>query len=178
MIHKLMIAALAGVPLFVGGVGCLVCGFVTPRLARRLRSVSLARKLLASFGFTGAALLLVWSYYIKDPLLAMMAMGSASFCNDLTMPGTWSTCMDIGGRFAGTVAGSLNMMGSFGAAIAPLVIGIILDSTGRNWALAFWISGVVYFLGGLCWWWLDPVTPIEAPATAATAPRQPSTLPS
>jgi hypothetical protein len=23
------------------------------------------------------------------------------------------------------------------------------------------MSGIVYFLGGLCWWWLDPVTPLE-----------------
>jgi hypothetical protein len=31
-----------------------------------------------------------------------------------------------------------------------------------NWALTFWISGAIYFLGGLCWLWVDPVTPIPA----------------
>jgi MFS family permease len=56
----------------------------------------------------------------------------------------------------------MNMMGSFGGMAAPLVIGIILDLTARNWELTFWISGVIYFLGGLCWLWLDPVTPINA----------------
>ena len=70
--------------------------------------------------------------------------------------------MDVGARYAGTLSGSMNMMGSIGAAVAPLVIGIILDSSGRNWTLTFWISGIIYFLGGLCWLWLDPVTPIEA----------------
>src|SRR5258705_370811 len=38
------------------------------------------------------------SFYIKDPLLAMFSMGMASFCNDLTMPVSWSTCMDVGHR--------------------------------------------------------------------------------
>lgn len=92
---------------------------------------------------------------------AREAVGPASFCNDLTMPGTWSACMDIGGRFAGTLSGSVNMMGALGAAAAPLAIGLILDSTARNWAVVFWLSGIVYFAGGLCWWWLDPVTPLE-----------------
>jgi MFS transporter, ACS family, glucarate transporter len=159
--HRLTMAALAGVPLFLGGFGCIACGLITPRLVRRLRSVARARRLLAWSGFTGAALLLVASYYLADPLVAMLAMGLASFCNDLTMPGTWSTCMDIGGRFAGTLSGSMNMMGALGAAAAPLAIGLILDSTARNWAVVFWMSGIVYFLGGLCWWWLDPVTPLE-----------------
>ena len=104
--------------------------------------------------------MLVSSVYIADPLVAMLAMGVASFCNDLTMPGSWSTCMDVGGRFAGTLSGSMNMMGSVGAAAAPLVIGLLLDYTERNWALTFWISGIVYLVGGLCWLWLDPVTPI------------------
>ena len=69
--------------------------------------------------------------------------------------------MDVGGRYAGTLSGSMNMMGSVGAAIAPLAIGFILDHTQHNWALPFWISGIIYFLGGLCWLWIDPVTPLE-----------------
>jgi MFS transporter, ACS family, glucarate transporter len=160
--QTVLVAALAGIPLFFGGLGAIVCGLLTPRLVRQTGSVARTRQTIAVLGFTGAAALLVTSAYIRDPLLAMLAMGLASFCNDLTMPGSWSTCMDVGAQYAGTLSGSMNMMGSIGAAIAPLVIGIILDSSGRNWALTFWISGIIYFLGGLCWLRLDPVTPIEA----------------
>jgi len=124
------------------------------------RSVARTRRAMALAGFTGASVLLVASVYIKDPLLAMLAMGLASFCNDLTMPGSWSACMDVGAQYAGTLSGSMNMMGSIGAAVAPLVI-VSSSITARELELTFWISGVVYFLGGLCWLWLDPVTPIE-----------------
>ena len=165
--RAVLVATLAGVPLFFGGLGAIVCGLVTPRLIRQTGSVAWTRQRIAMLGFTGAAALLVCSSYVRDPLLAMLAMGLASFCNDLTMPGSWSTCMDVGARYAGTLSGSMNMMGSIGAAVAPLVIGIILDSSGRNWTLTFWISGIIYFLGGLCWLWLDPVTPIEAKAAQA-----------
>jgi MFS family permease len=160
--RKVLVAALAGIPLFVGGIGCIAAGIVTPRLIRRLRDVALTRRLLALVGFTGASILLVGSWYIRDPLLAMFAMGAASFCNDITMPGSWSTCMDVGGKFAGTLSGSMNMLGSFGGMLAPLVVGLILDFSGRNWALTFWVSGTVYLLGGVCWLWIDPVTPITA----------------
>jgi MFS family permease len=154
--RRVLVAALAGVPLFFGGLGCIVCGVVSPRLARSLGSETLTRKILAATGFTGAAVLLVGSFYIRNPLLAMLAMGMASFCNDLTMPGSWNTCMDLGGRFAGTLSGSMNMMGALGAAVAPIVIGLILDTTDRNWGITFWLSGAIYFVGALCWLWLDP----------------------
>lgn len=160
--RRILVAALAGIPLFFGGIGCLVTGTLTPRLTRAIGSVVTTRRLLAFAGFTGAAILLVYSFYIRDPLFAMLAMGLASFCNDVTMPGSWSTCMDIGGKYAGTVSGSMNMMGAFGGMVAPFVVGLILDTTGRNWALTFWLSGAIYFLGGLCWLFIDPVTPIQA----------------
>ena len=158
---RILVAALAGIPLLLGGVGAIVSGFAIPRIAR-ITGLARARRVLALIGFTGASVLLVTSVYIGDPLMAMLAMGLASFCNDLTMPVSWSTCMDVGGRFAGTVSGSMNMMGSVGAAAAPLVIGIVLDYSNRNWALTFWLSGIIYFIGGLCWLGIDPVRPIEA----------------
>jgi MFS family permease len=158
---------MAGIPLFFGGLGCLVTGALTPRLVRAMGRVATTRRMLAMVGFTGAAALLVYSMYIQDPLFAMIAMGCASFCNDVTMPGSWSTCMDIGGKYAGTVSGSMNMMGAFGGMLAPTVVGLILDSTGRNWTITFWISGAVYFLGGLCWWFIDPVTPLQTEEKAA-----------
>ena len=159
--RKILVAALAGIPLLFGGVGSIVTGLLTPPLVRAVGSLATTRRVLALVGFTGAATLLIYSFYIRDPLYAMLAMGLASFCNDVTMPGSWSTCMDVGGRFAGTLSGSMNMMGSFGGMAAPLVIGFILDLTTRNWELTFWISGVIYFLGGLCWLGIDPVTPLE-----------------
>jgi ACS family glucarate transporter-like MFS transporter len=88
-------------------------------------------------------------------------MGMASFFNDMTLPGSWATCMDVGGKFAGTVSGSMNMMGNFGGMAGPLAVGYILDLTNRDWHLAFVLSAVVYVFGALCWLFIDPVTPLE-----------------
>lgn len=158
---KVLAAALAGIPLFFGGFGSLVGGLVSSRLIAGGSSVRRVRRTFGFVGLTGASALLMTSFYIRDPLLAMLSMGLASFCNDLTMPGSWASCMDIGGKYAGTVSGSMNMMGNFGGMSGPLVVGYVLSQTGRDWQLAFAISAVIYFLGAICWLFIDPVTPLE-----------------
>ena len=159
-------AFLAGLPLFFGGIGCFVSGFVAARLAPRM-GVGPARKAIAAFGMTGAGLMLLVSLRIADPTWAMVAMGLASFCNDLVMPSAWGACMDVGGRFAGTYSGSMNMMGNFGGVAGPIVVGYILEATGHNWALAFYVAAAVYLVGAILWLFIDPVTPLDqGPAEA------------
>ena len=170
LIQPLLKAVLAGVPLFFGGFGSLFAGLIASRLIAGGSNVVSVRRTFGFIGFAGASGLLMTSFYIKDPLLAMLAMGMASFCNDLTMPGSWATCMDVGGKYAGTVSGSMNMMGNFGGMVGPTVVGLVLAATTvtttagvttKNWELVFAISSGVYFLGALFWLFIDPVTPLE-----------------
>ena len=161
MTLKILSAALAGIPLLFGGFGTLIAGIVASRLIARTGRVTLVRRTFGFAGLTGAATLLMTSFYIKDPLLAMLSMGMASFFNDTTLPGSWTTCMDVGGKYSGTVSGSMNMLGNFGGMAGPIVVGYVLDLTNHNWQSAFAISSVIYFLGAICWLFIDPVTPLE-----------------
>ena len=154
-------ALLAGLPLFLGGLGSVFSGFITPHVSRALGSTAKARRLLAFIGFFLASAFLLLSTRLGNPVAAMLAMGCASFANDLSMPGSWGACMDVGGRFAGTLSGAMNMMGNFGSAVSPIAIGFILAASDGNWNLTFYASAAVYFLGGVCWLFLDPVTPLE-----------------
>ncbi len=170
LIPKILNSVLAGVPLFFGGFGSIIAGLIASRLIKGGSSVVIVRRSFGFIGLAGAASLLMTSFYIKDPLLAMLAMGMASFCNDLTMPGSWASCMDIGGKYAGTVSGSMNMMGNFGGLVGPTVVGYLLSVTAttnaagtvvKNWLPVFAIASAVYFLGALFWLFIDPVTPLE-----------------
>lgn len=156
-------AVLAGMPLFFGGIGCFFCGMILPWVTRLLGSPRHARRLMACFGCFSAGALLVVSSRLNDPVLAMVAMGAASFCNDLVMPPAWGACMEVGGRFAGTLSGSMNMMGNFAGGVAPVAVGFILRSTGQNWTLTFYVSAAVYMVGMLAWMFIDPVTPLDGP---------------
>jgi MFS transporter, ACS family, glucarate transporter len=158
---KILAAALTGLPLLFGGIGSLVAGIISSKLIARTGRVTIVRRSFGFVGLTGAAALLMLSFYIRDPLLAMLSMGMASFFNDITLPGSWASCMDVGGRYAGTVSGSMNMLGNIGGMAGPILVGFVLDRTHRDWQLAFAISAIVYFLGAFCWMFIDPVTPLE-----------------
>ena len=158
---QVLAAALAGIPLLCGGFGSLLAGVISSRLIARTGRVTRVRRSFGFLGLAGAASLLLVSFYIRDPLLAMLAMGLASFFNDMTLPGSWAACMDIGGRYTGTVSGSMNMMGNFGGMAGPVVVGYVLDLTNRDWQTAFLITTSVYFIGAICWLFIDPVTPLE-----------------
>ena len=163
---QVLAAALAGIPLLFGGFGSLLAGAWSSRLIARTGRVPRIRRSFGFVGLTGAAALLMVSYYVRDPLLAMLAMGLASFFNDMTLPGSWASCMDIGGKYAGTVSGCMNMMGNLGGMAGPIAVGYILDLTHRDWKIAFMLATGIYFLGALCWLFIDPVTPLERPTRA------------
>jgi nitrate/nitrite transporter NarK len=135
---------------------------VSAPVTKLTHSVAATRRLMAYIGFTGASLLLVLSVHLSNPVAAMLAMGMASFCNDLVMPGSWGACMDVGGKYAGTLSGTMNMMGNVGGAFSPMAIGYMLRWTHHNWDVTFYVSAAVYFCGSIFWLLMDPVTPIES----------------
>ena len=153
-------ARFAILPLFFGGLGALICGSISARFARRV-GLAQSRRILATSGFLGAALFLALSIQFHDPKWAMLSMGMASFCNDLAMPPSWAACMDIGGKYAGTVSGSMNMMGNLAGFVSPVVGGYILTATGRDWNVFLYVLAAVYLSGTLIWPFIDPETPIE-----------------
>ena len=154
-------ALLAGFPLFFGGISSMLCGTFSVRLARWIGDITKTRRFLAYTGYFWAAAMLLLSMKIRNPVWAMICMGLASFSLDISLPGSWNTCIDVGGRYAGTLSGSMNMAGNIAGGVAPVAVGYILQSTGHSWPVTFWVSAAIYVLGGLCWTWIDPVTPLE-----------------
>jgi ACS family glucarate transporter-like MFS transporter len=152
-------ALLASLPLLLGGAGCLIGANIIPLIAART-GVILARRIVAIVGFTGASASIFAFVQVTDPVRAMFVLGLAGFFNDFVMPAAWAGCMDIGGRYSGTVSGTMNMIGNIGGALSPLAVGYILAWTG-NWSLTFYVSAAIYLLGGLCWFFIDAHTPLE-----------------
>jgi MFS family permease len=155
-------SALLGMfPLFFAGIGSFFCGFFLSRLARWTSGPAQARRIMAIVGFSLSGAMTLLSPRIAEPFWAMLALGIAGFANDLVMPPSWAACMDVGGRFAGTMSGSMNTMGCVGGALMPIVTGYILETTGKNWNLVFTLGAAAYFAGAFCWIFLDPVTPLD-----------------
>lgn len=152
-------AALAGLPLFLGGFGSLAAGWLTPPLACRI-GVGAARRWIAAVAMTAAAGLLVASTWATNPFVAVVLISLVSFVMDFTLPASWTTCMDIGGRATGTLGGTMNMMGQFGGFVSPIVLGLIVGRTG-NWALTFHVTAIVCLAGACCWLFIDPTISLD-----------------
>jgi MFS family permease len=154
-------ASLAGLPLFLAGISVYLTGKVTPWLVARVGSAAKVRRALGVIGCGIACGMLLVSILFKDPLWAMLAMGVSCFGNDMAMPGSWTAVMDLGGRFAGTLGGFMNMIGMIGGLLAPYTIPRILEAAGNNWNVPIVVLAGAYFIGALAWLGIDPVTRLD-----------------
>lgn len=148
-------------PLLLGGIGSLVSGLIAARLAVWTGSVKRSRRLLSCTGFAGAALCWFAVIHIDNVAWAVVFMALASFSNDLNMPSAWGSCMDIGGKYAGTLSGSMNMMGNLGGFAMGALGGIILEHTHKDYNAVLYVMVAVYAIGCLLWPFIDPVAPLE-----------------
>ena len=155
-------ALLAAPPLFLAGIGCVLAGWLTPRLVRRFGDVRRVRRGLGVLGHAVACTMLLVSIRLENPVLSMIAMGLSCFGNDIAMPGSWAGCMDLGGRFSGTLSGTMNMWGCIGGLLAPWTIPYILEAADDQWRVVILVIAAWYAVGALCWLGIDPVTPIAA----------------
>jgi MFS family permease len=161
-------------PLLMGGVGSITCGMLSKPMARWTGSVKMARRISACVGFAGASACLILATLLHDPYFVVSAIALSSFCNDLVMPAAWGAVMDISGSYAGTVAGSMNMIGNLGGALYGTVSGFVLQLSHRNWDYVLYMGAAVYLIGFFVWTQLDPVTPVVWTPRTKGDPRQQS----
>lgn len=134
-------------PLLFGGVGSLVSGHLSARLPRRG---------IAFCGFLIAAVLLYTITRLESTSLAMLAMGLASFCCDLTMPISWNACVEIGRRHTATLSGAMNMCGNFAGFLAPVLGGRLTAHSVGGWNVLLCVMAGAALCAAACWTVLDP----------------------
>jgi MFS transporter, ACS family, glucarate transporter len=157
-------ALLAGLPLFLGGIGCFLGGVIVKRMVlAKVADLGRSRRIVGIVGLLGAGAMLYFSTIIGNPVLAVVAMGVSGFFNDLSMPGAWGACMDVGGKAAGTLSGSMNMMGNLGGFLSPIVLNYIMESHAGDWHVPLHVAAATYLVAAACWVFIDPVTPLEQP---------------
>ncbi len=168
---------MAGLPLLVGSVSCLIGGYATDFFIKRTGNRKWGRRL---FGIIGhglcSACYFVAILYMKSPWTFVLLIAFAAFWNDLTMGAAWASCLDIGKRYSGIVAGCMNTIGNLGGALAGILTGKILDwhtgelergtaafdaAKNEGWTINIFLYGAAYGLAGFCWFWFAPTKPID-----------------
>ena len=119
---------MAGLPLLVGSVSCLIGGILTDAFIKRTGNRKWGRRLFGVIGHGLCAVCyFVAVFYMTSPWTFVLLIAFAAFWNDLTMGSSWASCLDIGKRYSGIVAGCMNTIGNLGGALAGYLTGVILD---------------------------------------------------
>jgi ACS family glucarate transporter-like MFS transporter len=163
---------MSGAPLLFGCVACLCGGMLTDAFIRRTGNRKWGRRLFGVVGHSTCAFCYFLSIFARNPWLFVLAVAMASFCNDLTMGSAWASCLDIGKKYSGIVAGCMNTVGNLGGAAAGFLTGWILDMARTmsgeragtpnyvGWRINLCIFGAVYVVATFLWFRFDATKPV------------------
>jgi MFS family permease len=154
---------LTGLPFLFGAAGAFLGGSFSDRLIRITGSRRWGRSLIGCVGFGGAGICLFLLGLVQNAFLAVALLCLFSFINDLAVPVIWAAATDIGGRYAGTVSGTMNMAGCIGAALSPILTGIILGHAAKGetpWPGIFALYSAAGIISGLAWLFIDAGKPL------------------
>jgi ACS family glucarate transporter-like MFS transporter len=155
----------SGAPLFCGGIACLLGGFLTDRQVRMWgrrwgRTLQGSAACLIGGMFFVLALAMPWA------ILSVVCLCLASFTKDFAMAASWSTCLDIGHRYSGTVSGFMNMVGNLGTFFSPPIVAHLARK--GDWDMALIYSAAMFLTAAVCWLFINPRRVIVYRASVTT----------
>jgi ACS family glucarate transporter-like MFS transporter len=151
----------SGGPLFFGGIACLTGGFITDRQVRMWgRRWGRTLQGVIAYGVGGVLMLVAVACTPDHVGLAYASLCLSSFVKDLGMAASWSTTIDIGQRYSGTVAGFMNTVGNLSQVIAVPIVAWLATLAGRpghpNWSVSLYFYAAMFFIASICWLFVDP----------------------
>ena len=157
---------LSSLPFACGIVACAGGGFFSDWIIRRTGNRKWGRRLSGSVGMLLGGLAWPFLNHAPNTLILGILVCVIFFLNDLSMGPAWASCADIGERYAGTIGGAMNMIGSLMGAMGNIVAGSLFGKefiASRPWTsdgetyllhgtdLVFLIYGASFLVAALCW---------------------------
>ncbi len=140
-------------PLFFGGVACYLGGLVTDRQVK-VWGRRWGRTGQGALAYFLGAVFFLLALTSDQPWVAVGSLCIASFFKDFAMAVSWSTCIDIGHRYSGTVSGFMNMVGNLGTVIAPPIVAHL--ARRGQWNLALVFSASMFLTASILWFFVNP----------------------
>lgn len=149
----------ASAPLLAGALGNWTSGWMVDAIYKR-GHWALSRRVPAIIGFLLAAIGLAISVYMDSALYSVIFLSIAIFGADMTLSPSWSLCIDIGRKHAGTVSGTMNMAGNIGSFLTALAFPYLQDWTASATPF-FFVGAGLNLLAILLWLAVKPDRPLE-----------------
>ncbi|CAG4995139.1 putative sulfoacetate transporter SauU [Dyadobacter sp. CECT 9275] len=138
----------------LGALGCLsggyVCDYLVKRMGPRWGRASVA---LTGLGLSGLFMLI--SVFITDNGVATVLLSAGLGLMDFTIPASWSTAMDIGGKNSGFISGAMNTAGQVGSTMNTIGFGYLVTAFGNNYHAPVMLLAILLIAGALLWLKID-----------------------
>ncbi|MBL7815194.1 MAG: MFS transporter [Saprospiraceae bacterium] len=163
-IAKADLGWMVSLPFVLGMGGCLLGGFASDYFAKK-RGLTFGRRYVGMVGLVMAGICMILGSFSQDNTTAIIFLGLGLAFKDFTLPVAWAAATDIGGKYAGSVGGTMGLAGQLGSVVMASAFGYILSLT-KGWygqadyELPVRIIGVIVSLGGLLWFMVDAGKPI------------------
>ncbi len=157
-VGDLEVGLLNSLPLIAVVVGSPLGGAFSDWLLVRTGNRRISREAVAAVSMLLCALLIVASYPVANPWLAVLLISGGSFWAAFGGPASYTATIDMGGRHVPMVFSIMNASGCIGAFLFPLVVPWLLrlgtggdpDAPG-NWPLVMGVFAGIYLGAALCW---------------------------
>jgi ACS family glucarate transporter-like MFS transporter len=149
----------AAAPPLAGAIGNWTAGAVIDWIYRRGRWTA-SRRTPAVMGFLLAAIGLLASLQMETAPGAILWLSVAVFGADMTIAPSWTVCIDIARKNAGTVSGTMNMAGNLGSFITALAFPYLLKWTGTHTTF-FYVGALLSLVAGCVWMAIRPQRKLE-----------------
>ncbi len=142
---------MATVPPTMSIVGMLLGGIITDILVRKF-GLRWGRAIPITAALGMCSLMYLTGLVVSEVWVVVVAFGFVALFADLAIPGLWAFAQDIGGKNTAATLGWGNMMGNFGAALSPILLGFIKRSSW-GWdgvfvvCACFFVLAAVFALG-------------------------------
>ncbi|QIQ20539.1 MFS transporter [Zophobihabitans entericus] len=132
----------ASFPYIMAMVGLLCSGFLSDALMRKGLSRTFSRKLPAILGLGLAGTMCLVNFFEDRPIIAIAILSFAFFANAVSNIG-WVIISDIvPTKVVGTIGGFFNVSGNLAGIATPIIMGVILQTTGSFAYSMYYISAV------------------------------------
>ena len=149
----------AAFPPLAGAFGNWTAGALIDRIYRQGRWTA-SRRWPAMAGFALAAAGLLASVPMESAFGAIVCLSIAVFGADMTIAPSWTVCIDIARKNAGTVSGTMNMAGNLGSFFTALAFPYLLKWTGSHHAF-FYVLAALNLLAVVAWFGTRPERKLE-----------------
>ncbi len=142
--HNAVFSALV---LLGGSLGTAAGGMLTDWRFRRTGNRLRARREIIIVGFLASILGLIPLLITHDIAINAISLGFAFFCSELADSPLWVVGTEVSIEHSATSSACTFTGMALAGAVSPVVVGVLLDVSHGNWAVAFGASIVVLLLG-------------------------------